>query len=348
MRVLYYMPLPESFGADRWIYEGWRHAFRDLGHEFVQLTEHDDWSAVLDDVKPDLFFSPNLIDIVHRKKILLQLRERGTKVFLIVHWPMEAVELEVIGREEIADVYFGEREPESMVEFERVTGRKYHLIPNAANRQWHFPVRPSVEPEYDIVYLGAKLRKKRKMFQEVLKPLTKQYRCGIFGPYWTFHDQLLRGAQKTCRRLRLPRAASWINNFRIAIPPERENALYSSAKICVNFHEREDDGSQPHYIVNQRTFKIAACGGFQICDYVPALRKYFDEDEVVMARDAADWFDKVSFYLRHDRERRKIQERAAARALRDHTYHQRVREVLELYDRAPLVRAGQSRPHRRE
>src|SRR5207248_8747832 len=62
----------------------------------------------------------------------------------------------------------------------------------------------------------------------------------------------------------------------------RSRLYYSSAKICLNFHEREPDGSQPHYIVNQRTFKIPACGGFQMCDEVPAIRKYFSDSEIVL------------------------------------------------------------------
>ena len=121
-----------------------------------------------------------------------------------------------------------------------------------------------------------------------------------------------------------------INRLRVVIPPDEENHLYSSAKICLNFHEREEDGSQPHYIVNQRAFKIPACGGFEMCDYVPALSKYFSADEIVMATDPEDWFKKIDYFMTHEEDRRHIRQNGTRRALRDHTYHNRIEELVKL------------------
>jgi spore maturation protein CgeB len=330
MRILYYIPALGTTGADRWIYEGWRHAFVDTGHEFFELTARDEWRRRIHETRPELFFIPNRIDIERQRSTLLWARQRGAKTFLIVDWPMRERDLRVIRTDDVADVFFGEREPESMREFESATGRPYHLIPNAANRLWHFPTQPADRYAYDIVYLGAYLSKKRKMFHDILLPLAKRYRCGIFGPYWTMRDNFLRGAQKIFRSAGLVRGARYLNRLRIVVPPEEENLLYSSARICVNFHEREDDGSQPHTIVNQRAFKIPACGGFQICDHVPALAKYFAPDEVVMADGPDDWFRKIDYYLAHERDRHEIRLRGAQRALREHMYHNRVRDVLTL------------------
>jgi len=333
MKILYYIPYPHSTGADHWIYEGWKGAFKDLGHEFFEATDYDDLKAKVELTNPDIFFVANLCDIVLKHSETLKwIRNKGIKIFLIVYWPLKKEEVKIIKEEEIADIYFGEREPESMVEFEKLTGRKYVLIPNAANKLLHFPTKPVKKYQYDVVYLGAKLPHKKWFTNNVLFPLTKKYNVGIFGPYWTLKDNLLRAGQKICRKIRFVKGADFFNKFRIIIPPEEENQLYSSAKICLNFHEREADGSQPHYILNQRTFKIPACGGFEICDYVPALRKYFFEDEVVMAAlDPKDWFEKIDYYLTHEEERRKIQEKGTIRALKDHTYHNRVKQVVDLY-----------------
>jgi spore maturation protein CgeB len=330
MRVLYYIPVLGTTGADRWIYEGWRFAFADLGHEFFELTLRDDWRRRLDDTRPDLLFIANRVNVEEHRQVLLWARERGTRVFLIVDWPMGERDLRVLRAHDVADVFFGEREPESMREFEAATGRRYHLIPNAANRRWHYPAPPVARYAYDIVYLGAYLPKKRKMFREILAPLARRYRCGIFGPYWTLRDNALRGAQRVFRSVGWFGGAAYVNRLRIVIPPEEEHLLYGSAKICVNFHEREDDGSQPHYIVNQRAFKIPACGGFQLCDDVPALRKYFAEDEVAVAGGPDDWFRKIDHYLRCEAERTEMRRRGTDRALRDHTYHRRVEMVLSL------------------
>jgi len=134
-----------------------------------------------------------------------------------------------------------------------------------------------------------------------------------------------------CRNVKFRLGSDFLNRFRITIPEEEERLLYSSAKICLNAHERETDLSQPHYILNQRTFKIPACGGFEICDWVPALRKYFVEDELVMAQDPSDWFKKIEYYLSHEDERKRIQKKGTERALREHTYHNRVQQIIDLY-----------------
>lgn len=347
MRVLYYIPYLVTTGADHWIYQGWKHAFEDLGHQFFELTAHERWEAKIQQVRPALFFIPNFVNLRARAQDLIRIRAAGIRVFLVVDWPMREEEVRIIRDLSVADVFFGEREHESMQDFEARTGRRYHLIPNAADARLHFPTAPVAEYAYDIVYLGAKLPKKRRMFEQILLPLTRRYRVGIFGPYWTLRDNVLRAGQKFLRWVRFAPGVYVLNRMRIVIPPEEENQLYSSAKICVNFHEREEDGSQPHYIVNQRTFKIPACGGFQICDYVPAVQKYFAAGEVVLAGPPEEWFEKVDYYLTHEDERRAIRERGTRRALADHTYHNRVQLVLRLYAEAWHDLASETPVHSR-
>jgi spore maturation protein CgeB len=81
--------------------------------------------------------------------------------------------------------------------------------------------------------------------------------------------------------------------------------------------------------VNQRTFKIPACGGFQLCDHVPAIRKYFREDEVILASlDRAEWRDKIEHFLHREAERKEIQERGTQRALHEHMSSNRVDALL--------------------
>ena len=150
------------------------------------------------------------------------------------------------------------------------------------------------------------------------------------GIYWTRKDNLLRVGQRIIQELNAKVAMEFFHRKRIEVPEEEENQLYSAAKISLNFHERERDGSQPHHVLNQRTFKIAACGGCEICDYVPALRKYFDEDEVIMADSAEDCLTKVEYYLTHGDEREAVRANGTAKALRCHTYHDRVQYVISL------------------
>src|SRR5437588_12348772 len=147
-----------------------------------------------------------------------------------------------------------------MTRFDEKTGNRYHVIPNAANPRMHFPVEPVREYAYDIVYLGANPRKRRWVAENVVRPLRKAYRVGVFGPGWSLQDTLLRAGSKACKLAHIYPVAQVIDRIRTSIPPEAERQLYSSAKICLNFSEREDDGYQPHYILSQVTFNIQAFG----------------------------------------------------------------------------------------
>lgn len=308
-----------------------------LGHEFTALTNDDDLGACLRQVRPDLFMSQiNVLDIANAevRREVLAARKSGTKVMLQITWPWAPTfpkERETVLRhEDIADIYFGENEPEQMIRFERETGKKYCHVPNAANPKVHYPGAVDPRLQYDVVYLGANLRKKRWFAENVLPAVRKRWKLGVFGPGWSIRDNTLRAVSKGLRGVGLYSLAGRIDRLRISISEEQERDLYSSAKICLNFHEREDDGSQPHYIVNQRTFKIAACGGFQLCDAVPAIRKYFAEDELITAGlDPAEWMAKIEYYLSHEAERQAIQRKGTSRALADHMSTNRVGLVLD-------------------
>ena len=336
MRVLYHIPYPHGLGADRWIFEAWREGLLARGHEVHLFCDGERLAERVRVVEPDVFFTfINILDFDAERPTLQRMRARGTKVLVWVHWPLEPPvppdRAEMLRREDLADIYFGEREPEQMTRFEEETGKHYHVIPNAANPRLHFPVEPVRRYAYDIVYLGANLRKKRWFAENVLRPLRRKYRVGVFGPGWSAQDTVLRAWSKACKLVRAYPVARVIDRVRISIPPEAERELYSSAKISLNFHEREDDGSQPHYIVNQRTFKIPACGGFQICDHVPAIRRYFREDEVVLASlDRAEWFDKIEYFLQREPERKEIQRRGTQRAMDEHRSPNRVDALLAL------------------
>ena len=61
------------------------------------------------------------------------------------------------------------------------------------------------------------------------------------------------------------------------------------------------------------------------------MRDYFvDGEEIVIATSRDDWFDKIDYYLEHPDEARMIGEAGRRRALSDHTYEHRARQLLDL------------------
>jgi spore maturation protein CgeB len=97
-----------------------------------------------------------------------------------------------------------------------------------------------------------------------------------------------------------------------------------AARICLNtLHYAEVDG------LNCRAFEIAGCGGFQLVSEVSVLGEHFEPDvEVVAFRNVEELREKARYYLERPELRREIAARGRARAHRDHTYENRLVEIL--------------------
>jgi spore maturation protein CgeB len=336
MRILQQTNYIGGLGADRWITGGYKDAFEEAGHEYFYVTFRDDLGEKINEVRPDIIMVGG--DRITRENVPLfkRIRANGAVVFAWVDSFIlkDAEKYRVIINDDPADFYHGETEPEWMEEFTQVTGHPYYLTPNAANPRYNFPTSPVEKYKCDIAFLGAMMPHKKAALETLLLPLRKKYDVKIFGPNWTLWDNTKRSIALIARKVGWMRANDWITKHRMSVPPGEENQLYSSAKVSVNVHER-DAASKTHVILNERTFKIPASGGFEVCDFVPPLRRYFTEDEVVMADDARgdwvkDWFEKIDYYLKNEKEREEIRRAGTKRAQRDHLYKNRIPLILKL------------------
>lgn len=330
MVVFYHILYPNGLGADRWIYSGWKNAFEELGHKVYTVRNEEEIFNLAKEVGPDLLITyASLWNNFLNYELRIKNYGFRTAMFIDKEFLKNSAGMQLVKEGKLAGIYFGERSEEMMADFEKLTGQKYHLILNAADKTVYFPVEPVDKYKCDICFVGAYLPKKKMQFKKLLSPLFNKYDVKVFGPYWTWKDWLLLAGNKLFRKIKFYPLADFFNRCRLILPPTEENQLYSSAKICINLHERENNID--YDLINQRTFKILASGGFEICDNVKSLRKYFNEDELVMAKDDNDWFKKIDYYLKHDKERKQIQEKGTAQVLREHTYHSRVGQLLNLF-----------------
>ncbi len=335
-KILFYTTYDNGLGADRWIIQGYRDAFSDLGHEFLTTeSERQPLEQKLRAARPDVFVAP-VGDLAARGNnfldVLRETRAAGTKNFFFVdtYFRDNLDFIKQLERDRLVHIYFGYYAPEIMPSFEEITGRKYHQIPLAANGKLHFPVPPDPAHEADISFIGNRLPTKEKAFGQLLFPLFRKYRVKVYGPGWTAKDKALRLLSGIGRKSRFFGLADWANGKRITVSPEDERKVYSSSKICINIHEYFPSGQSKNFS-NEREFKIPACGGFQITDKIVGIERFFAPgNEIVVAENPADWFPKIDFYMKNGAERRRIRENGARRALRDHTYLQRAKTILEL------------------
>jgi spore maturation protein CgeB len=82
--------------------------------------------------------------------------------------------------------------------------------------------------------------------------------------------------------------------------------------------------------IKGRIFEIPGCGGLLLTEYADNLENYYKlGKEVVCFSGDKDLIEKISHYLAHDEERRKIAEAGYVRTLHEHTYVHRFAEIFK-------------------
>ena len=345
MKVLYHIPSLDSIYAHRTIYHGYRNAFLDLGHEFRPFTLDHRLEQVLPDYRPDLFITAS--HSFYRRQLDYQLLRRFRRDGLCVavkidFWdsPLSALRIneakslkdepkivEMIASGELGDVFFHvvEQDDPRMSGFAETTGRPFHTVPLAADR---LALEPIFDPRFaaDISYVGTSLPEKRAFFKAHVFPLGRRHSLRIYGQDWSRLDRGLAWVQRAGQYFNIKPLAR-LRKPRLQLGDEAR--IYASSKVSINVHEeyqRRFGGD-----CNERTFKIPFCGGFEVVDDVACLDRYFERGrELVVASTPEEWVERVEHYLRHPEERASIIEAGRQRVARDHTYHNRVAQLLSL------------------
>src|SRR5215217_7951027 len=102
--------------------------------------------------------------------------------------------------------------------------------------------------------------------------------------------------------------------------------LYQKCIISPNIHTEAQ--IKHNILVNERVFSSSIMGGFQICDNVLA-KKYFNEDELVIATSKDEFIDLLDYYRKNLTERFKMVKKMQANILANHTYFNRIDSILK-------------------
>jgi len=104
------------------------------------------------------------------------------------------------------------------------------------------------------------------------------------------------------------------------------------SRISVNFHI---DISGP-YANNMRLYETTGVGTLLLTDWKQNLGDLFEpEKEVAVYRTPEECVDRIRYYLDHESERARIAQAGQARTLRDHTYRQRMEQLVRFVE--PLL-----------
>ena len=85
------------------------------------------------------------------------------------------------------------------------------------------------------------------------------------------------------------------------------------------------------YANNMRLFEATGVGALLITDCKENLSEMFEPGkEVVVYRGAEECVELIRYYLEHEEERQTIAAAGQQRTLREHSYYQRMKELVEI------------------
>jgi spore maturation protein CgeB len=105
--------------------------------------------------------------------------------------------------------------------------------------------------------------------------------------------------------------------------------ILNSSRITLNHH-----GDVLPFANNMRLFEATGVGTLLVTDWKENLVDMFDVGkEVITYRTPEECAEVIKYYLAHEDERNKVAQAGHARTLREHTYRQRVRQLIEIVGR---------------
>lgn len=175
----------------------------------------------------------------------------------------------------------------------------------------------------DVVFLGSGGRgNKRPSTTQHFLDGAKKFDFAIWGSDW---EREYWSREYIDR----PEANDWYRFWRGPLPLHDIAALYSSAKIVLNFHE---DSQRAAGMWNNRVFEALGCGALMICDEAAGLREEFG-DAIVFTSGGKETARLIAKYLKLPDERRRIGELGRRIVEERYIYSRWARAVHQLYDR---------------
>lgn len=118
------------------------------------------------------------------------------------------------------------------------------------------------------------------------------------------------------------------NNIRFfdSLPYEELPRLFIASKINLNLATTPIKTT-----LTQRPFDILACGGFVLTDYRQDIGSLLEiDEEIVCFRNEEELKEKIGYFLKSPKERKRISRRGKERVLKEHTYRHRMEKLISI------------------
>ena len=205
--------------------------------------------------------------------------------------------------------------------YQRLGAANCHPIYNALDPDHHHPVAPEQKFECDLAFVGNRLPDRETRVEDLFlraAALAPELKFVLGGEGW--------GGKA------IPSNIRWIGH----VATNRHNAVNCSARMVLNINRNSmaNVGFSPP----TRVFEAAGAGACTITDRWPGIDHFFAPDSEILIASSAE--EIVAHLRSHNAKKgRAIGEAMRARALSDHTYELRVRDVDSILKAQQVERA---------
>jgi spore maturation protein CgeB len=168
----------------------------------------------------------------------------------------------------------------------------------------------------------------------------KRFPVSFVGSLSADHDGRIRLLEHLCRRFEieirgqgiesLPKDSPILRHYKGQAWGMEMYRILRNSKITLNHHI----GIANDYANNMRLFEATGVGALLVTDEKVNLNEMFEPGkEVIAYRTPEECAEMIAYYLEHETERRIIARAGQQKTLRDHTYYQRMQELVEIIGR---------------
>ena len=197
--------------------------------------------------------------------------------------------------------------------------KKIHHLPLGTDPSLYKPSDTPIQISYDVCIVGYPYPERIELANNILNKT--RFSLVLVGNRWKRH-----------MRNQPNEGLTIINRW---VAPETVRNLFNGSKIILNPHRAFDFEKNSNSLrienksINNRTFDIASCGGFQLISNQLDLKSHFGSEEIVSYSDHANCLELIDWYINNESKRNQYSKNAYERVLNCHTFLHRIQYILE-------------------